>query len=284
MVKFLPLQAALGYTVLVLYWISRTISLKDRTMADEKKGDRDERSLSFQSPNSLKGLGEEALWYTKTERIGHALFFIIGQREEERALTERLKERMLDIIEVASFCLKNPGLREEFLVRLLELGTLLRIGSTAGEIGEENARIVSAELAKLSDRVSASVHGGIPSSLFAVSEREEISSDRVSRLRSLTELFEGGIPQGKRHQPQRQTYRTKDMSFNKGLQRHSPMAERSQQILSVVKEKGRVSIKEVSAVIDDCSEKTIQRELATLVQKGLLRKEGQRRWSVYTLA
>ena len=42
-----------------------------------------------------------------------------------------------------------------------------------------------------------------------------------------------------------------------------------------------VSIKEVSAVFMDCSEKTIQRELNNLVSKGELNKIGAKRWSRY---
>ena len=40
--------------------------------------------------------------------------------------------------------------------------------------------------------------------------------------------------------------------------------------------------KDVSAVIKDYSSKTIQRELLNLIRQGLIRKEGERRWSVYT--
>ena len=43
-------------------------------------------------------------------------------------------------------------------------------------------------------------------------------------------------------------------------------------------------IKDLTPVIKGCSEKTIQRELATLVDKGIVNKEGERRWSVYSMA
>lgn len=42
-------------------------------------------------------------------------------------------------------------------------------------------------------------------------------------------------------------------------------------------------IKDFSAVIKDCSEKTVQRELLGLVGAGLLKKDGERRWSRYSL-
>lgn len=54
-------------------------------------------------------------------------------------------------------------------------------------------------------------------------------------------------------------------------------------ILSFIKDKGTVSIKDIVSVVTDCSEKTIQRELLSLVEEGVLTKTGERRWSVYSL-
>jgi len=44
-----------------------------------------------------------------------------------------------------------------------------------------------------------------------------------------------------------------------------------------------LSVKDFTRVIKDCSEKTIQRELLDLVEKGIVKKEGERRWSRYSL-
>jgi len=60
--------------------------------------------------------------------------------------------------------------------------------------------------------------------------------------------------------------------------------ERQQVILDIIKEIGESSIKDISDNIKDCSEKTIQRELNTLIYDGVLKKIGERRWSKYVLA
>ena len=57
--------------------------------------------------------------------------------------------------------------------------------------------------------------------------------------------------------------------------------ERMSQILSFIQKNKQASIKEIAAVIKGCSEKTIQRELLGLIQQGLVKKVGGRRWSVY---
>lgn len=55
-------------------------------------------------------------------------------------------------------------------------------------------------------------------------------------------------------------------------------------IINILKNQSNLTIKDFSKVIKNCSEKTIQRDLMGLVNKGLVKKEGQRRWSKYSLS
>ena len=55
-------------------------------------------------------------------------------------------------------------------------------------------------------------------------------------------------------------------------------------IISLLRRKKEIMIKDVSPLIHGCSEKTIQRELLTMVGKGILKKQGEKRWSRYSLA
>ena len=57
--------------------------------------------------------------------------------------------------------------------------------------------------------------------------------------------------------------------------------KRLEAILKLINIGKRVSIKDISSHITDCSEKTIQRDLATLVRVGNVRRVGERRWSLY---
>ena len=44
-----------------------------------------------------------------------------------------------------------------------------------------------------------------------------------------------------------------------------------------------MNVKDVLGVVAGVSEKTIQRELLALVDEGILKKEGERRWTLYSL-
>ena len=80
-----------------------------------------------------------------------------------------------------------------------------------------------------------------------------------------------------------------DLSTNqKNKNLASPQSEfrrtsRQNTILEIIKKRKELTIKDISQVIKDCSEKTIQRELILFISAGILRKIGQRRWSKYSL-
>lgn len=69
---------------------------------------------------------------------------------------------------------------------------------------------------------------------------------------------------------------------------HTNKKERTDKILYLIKDKkdlpggeAGVSIKDISITFTNCSEKTIQRELNSLVLKGQIKKIGAKRWSRY---
>ncbi|MCA9351394.1 DeoR family transcriptional regulator [Patescibacteria group bacterium] len=60
--------------------------------------------------------------------------------------------------------------------------------------------------------------------------------------------------------------------------------ERKENILKILKQKPDASIKDICLLFKDCSSKTIQRDLTELIDEGLVKKEGSRRWSTYNLS
>lgn len=59
--------------------------------------------------------------------------------------------------------------------------------------------------------------------------------------------------------------------------------ERKNKIINILKIKGIANITEISVDIEGVSEKTIQRDLQSLIDKGVLERVGERRWSRYSL-
>jgi DeoR/GlpR family transcriptional regulator of sugar metabolism len=62
------------------------------------------------------------------------------------------------------------------------------------------------------------------------------------------------------------------------------MSARQESIVTILENKGPSYIKDISMLIREVSEKTIQRELQVLVDSGRVLKEGERRWTRYSVA
>jgi hypothetical protein len=60
-------------------------------------------------------------------------------------------------------------------------------------------------------------------------------------------------------------------------------SDRRKIILALLKQKPSLSVSDVAKSISGVSEKTIQRELLGMVSEGILKKQGERRWSTYSL-
>ena len=58
---------------------------------------------------------------------------------------------------------------------------------------------------------------------------------------------------------------------------------RTQAILEVLRTGGELGIRDVASQLPEFSEKMIQRELAALVEKGTVKKLGEKRWSRYAI-
>ena len=63
------------------------------------------------------------------------------------------------------------------------------------------------------------------------------------------------------------------------------LEERNAKIVEIIKTKGQsVSITDITNIIKDCSEKTIQRSLTQLSDTGIIKRTGEKRWARYALA
>jgi translation initiation factor 2B subunit (eIF-2B alpha/beta/delta family) len=58
---------------------------------------------------------------------------------------------------------------------------------------------------------------------------------------------------------------------------------RHENVIKILKQKGVAKIGDLTAIITDCSSKTLQRDLNELVEEGIVLKKGERRWSTYEL-
>lgn len=68
-----------------------------------------------------------------------------------------------------------------------------------------------------------------------------------------------------------------------GATQSSAATDRRERIKTIIEAKGEASIKDISEIITDISEKTVQRELNAMISENIIKRHGERRWSKYTL-
>lgn len=218
--------------------------------------------------------------FKKTEKLVAAIYMITNLFSDSEPMKWTLRRKSSDLV---SFMLgykdvKDSGLGDysyNIKSRILELVSLLEISYRAGLISQMNHSIIKHEFNNLSEVFSttpapskAPVHENLSRSFFNVQDVRK-SEQNTS------------------HTPLPQTYpasndQIKDtvVSEPEGFKR----SNRQNIILGLLKKKKELTIKDIAMVIKDCSEKTIQRELISFIDAGVLKRTGERRWSKYSLA
>ena len=223
----------------------------------------------------FKGRADWYFCYLKAERIAHVCaVLVVRSGAPERASLESLSDSALVLVESIVHAAAGEHEPSAVLAEVFALISRVRLGETSGALRSENARILAQEYELLAERFAA----GMRLSPFAA---EDFTVPSVEGSQTAHAFLSAHTEDPKKEI-------IKDISKGHNVSRvshtkpqHDSSASRTKQILDLVRKEGSVSIKDISAVIRDCSEKTIQRELAVLIAQGLVRKVGERRWSLY---
>ncbi len=215
--------------------------------------------------------------YKKAERLAKALYLIAPAFVESVQLHTKISMLAIALVDAA---ILPPGLaRSKLSEVLLTLSSVLGIARTSGLLSSMNIDLVLREVHFLLQEVAAYEEPRL--SLDSAPTLSDIAKNVSRQEASLTE---------------RQNYSTpaktiaKTETLNKGHIKDNKVTsetktnERTEAILSSLRNKKNASIKDISHLIRGVSEKTIQRELATLVERGVVLRQGERRWSTYSLA
>lgn len=111
--------------------------------------------------------------------------------------------------------------------------------------------------------------------LFSVQESSSYKGQSIKDKETKLEILKGN--------PEKQATVRREPQNKVALIGNSK-GNRREKIIEMIREKGRVSIGDITTAFPDISSKTVQRELLALVTGGVLKKEGDKRWSTYSLS
>lgn len=209
--------------------------------------------------------------YKKTEKVVCAVFAITDIPKEKDNITDVItdtrrvaKESLVCVVDFMSF----GGARFEDVVRaLLTLRSLLQVLSTLRAVRGELVDVVAREI----DGVIKNL------SLLQKETRGEGALDSNEQP-----VFVEAVTAHRKPSVFSSAVIARPRS-SEGVVSSTTSVGRRERILDIMRTRGVVSIKDISDIITDCSEKTIQRDLMDMIKDNVIQKEGERRWSKYSL-
>lgn len=211
----------------------------------------------------------------KSERIVSAIYLITDSIKDSDCIKWEIREEAISFVSNSHILYSHITGEKDytyniFINSLNKIKSLLKILELSKLASVMNANLISNELNHLKlyiekNRNSLEELSGyiLSNSYFATDNSGEMSINNI-----------------KSNIDKRDNFDNKNTSNNISKM---PKKDRQENIINLLKNNSNLTIKDFVKVITDCSEKTIQRELTDMVTRGLIKKEGERRWSRYSL-
>ncbi len=285
-------------------------------MFQENKNLRDASSEIAISSNSKNTLSVSfTMSYSKTNKLITALFMVTDIMDFNEPLRHRLRTLGADILSD----IYSP--KDVLINRIFVTISLLDIAVSVSLISEMNHEILKREFVKFRDFIHT--QNTIKSPVWIdefinqLTEEEDtknenilnqennfsVKSDVLKTSKGQFSIQGPFMPERKSPEPvarigvQKGAELLKAISDkvssvqNKTKDFNDIKSKRQEEILKIIKDisavSGGATISDIksksSGTVASCGEKTLQRELVSLVQKGVLKKSGEKRWSKYFL-
>lgn len=211
--------------------------------------------------------------YKKAERLAKAVHLVAPAFKHNPSIHDRVERISLALVDAA--ILPPHEAKDALSKELLALSSVLSIARTTGLLSAMNADLIGREAHTLLEEIAGYEEPRL--SIPEVPTLAELAKDagQVAPVVARPRPVVAAVPKG----------HGKGHVSDKREPAQTPAKNgRREAILSVLGSKGPSYIKDLSTVIRDVSEKTIQRELAALVEEGVVSRTGERRWTTYQLA
>jgi hypothetical protein len=263
----------------------------------------------LQKLDIFSGNDSSAYIYKKSERISVALYLITNLIKDNEPAKWEIRKSVLQMISDVLYFSRNvssdrKNVIKDISVSVLRIVSMLETLFRAGVVSEMNFTIMKRELMLLVQIAESEAESGISGKILSddMFDVPRISDDgaQVSRAgRQVRKVitnsavgnsdtsYQGVASQDTEAQPNGHTIGHSKGQLSLGRDNSGVMAvkrdERTNSIINLLKTKSNLTVKDFLQVIPDCSEKTIQRELVRLVAENVLKKDGERRWTRYSL-
>jgi hypothetical protein len=219
------------------------------------------------------------------ERVSQAIYLATNHIKDTEPLKWELRRETLSCLACSQPFEQKEEIMEEPLEIALQafsassndLISLMNVAIAAGLISRANGMLIIREIESVLPALEKDIQEKVSQAGFVLSDDFFRQLDKGQKLNlPLNPTKNASSTEKKDTNPSSEVK-------NESVNLKDKKDQRIQQIIAVLKNQPQSTIKDFSRIITDCSEKTIQRELTELVEKGIVKKEGERRWSTYSL-
>lgn len=240
--------------------------------------------------------------FKKIEKVVSALYLITNLIKDQEPIKWSIREVGIDLLSF-NMNLKNvpfadrPMTLTKTIPCLLDLVSLLEVASFSGVLSNMNYSIVRNEVITLIKKIDDKEREDFEGRHFVLSKHffemdPSLEADIKMRNLENQNLFNkkpdsinytsGNNTQNSNKNTQSSNSTNKQV-VPKNIAINIDKATRRNKILEMLSSGNSLTLRDFANVIKDCSEKTIQRELISMSKEGTLDKQGERRWSRYSI-
>lgn len=238
------------------------------------------------SPFGRNTSGEKS--YRRAERLVAALHMLTSHVHEDEPIRKSIRTVAIKLLSDILALRDEMRTSNSSKIRVAqstirELISLVRMLAVSGLISIQNADITVEVIDELGNFLHMSQRTPLSESIV-LSRDDLLSGGSVSDKRTNLLIKDKNllpVIQTDRKQPDI-TDTTKD-TIPKNSRTGNAVNIRSQEILAVLRSDGELGIRDISSNLPEYSEKMIQRELASMVVAGNVKKTGLKRWSRYSI-
>ncbi len=230
-------------------------------------------------------------FYKKVERITSALYLLTSSFLDDETLKWQLRRLGVSLLSEVTLLIRKESSSERKTILFKIEGIInniisfLELAFTAEMVSLMNLEIFKREFELLLSLVKDK-QGELVTNRFVLERNYFKIKDRSLQPKEIKRVISSvkDIPLGQGHLDKGHKL-TKDISKTKTgvIPNADKRSSRQDNILKSLSKGQKLSVKDISKIIGGCGEKTIQRELQSMVKQGVLEKKGERRWSRYQL-
>lgn len=213
----------------------------------------------------------------RIQKLTTAIYLVTGLLSSDDPLRQSIRKAsvgILSFINSPTYAVSLKDSAEKIVRQCKKITSLLEVAFFSGYVSEMNYSVLKSEFDAFTQEVKD--YHDLALGITSLSQTNFQVSQIEAKKEDLPLIHKGHSSSVKD-----KTF-SSQMISQQGRNVDVKRSSRRESILSIIRKKGKVTVKDISQVVIGCSEKTIQRELLSLVEKGVLKKEGERRWSSYS--